>query len=135
MRDTTEAGVFAKCAVTILSLAAVSAGLLTLRQSRLVVAHDLAGVQLRVKAMDEELWRLRSQIASRVTPERIGALVSDVAQLHPLVLPPEPAGLPKPPLDFRAPMEGSTQVAENTVRRGRTEARPTNRPTGPAGPR
>jgi hypothetical protein len=73
---------FAKLAVIVLTLGAVGAALLGMRQSRLLASHDLAATQLRIQRHDEELWRLRTQIASRITPGQIEALAASQGVLR-----------------------------------------------------
>jgi hypothetical protein len=75
------AAVFAKIVVVILALGLCAAALLSLRQMRTQAAHELAEARLRVLQRDNELWRLRAQIAEHVTPEHIQELA---AKLHPL---------------------------------------------------
>ncbi len=60
-----------KLAVLILSFGALSCVLLANRQLRVQSAHELAAVQQRVGDHDRSLWRLRIEIASRVTPGHV----------------------------------------------------------------
>lgn len=78
---------FWKLTAVILTLMVMAAWVLALRQSRVAVANELASVHLRVKALDERLFALRADISHMVTPERVGAMVSGVAELKPLVMP------------------------------------------------
>lgn len=90
---------FAKLVVVILASAGTACGLLALRQSRLVVAHELASVQLRIQEMDERLLAVRAEIGQRVTPERVGRMIAGKAELKPLIVTPadQPApGMPAP---------------------------------------
>lgn len=80
---------FAKLALVILAGCATASGLLALRQSRLVVAHELASIQLRVRDMDERLLAVRADIGRLVTPERVGTMVAGKAELKPLIMRPE----------------------------------------------
>ena len=75
-----ERSVFANIVVVILALGLCAAALLSLRQMRTQAAHELAEARLRVLQRDNELWRLRAQIAERITPERIQELT---ARIHP----------------------------------------------------
>lgn len=86
---------FAKLLAVILSLAACGCVLLAARQARIQAAHDLAEARLRIVRRDNELWRLRAEIASRVTPEQVRRLASAVTPLRPLVPQRVPA-LPEP---------------------------------------
>ena len=87
---------FAKIVVVILSLGLCAAALLSLRQMRTQAAHELAEARLRVLQRDNELWRLRAQIAEHVTPERIQELAAKIHPLKPVggdpLLPPVLAG-------------------------------------------
>src|SRR5262245_61509988 len=65
---------FAKLAAVILSVGLIACILLAVRQQRVQAAHDLADVQRRVMEHDRTLWRLRSEIAARITPEQIDRL-------------------------------------------------------------
>lgn len=64
---------FGKLAFLILGLGIVAGVLLVNRQLRIQSAHELADAQRRVAQHDRTLWRLRAEIASRVTPERVQA--------------------------------------------------------------
>lgn len=88
---------FLKFAALIVSLGACACTLLALRQSRLQAAHELAEAQLRIRVHDERLWRLRSEIALRVTPAHVQLMAADLGPTHPL-LPPT-----VPPLAFKIP--------------------------------
>lgn len=86
---------FWKAALVIVSLGACGCTLLALRQSRLQAAHELAEAQLRIRHHDEQLWRLRSEIAARVTPASVQLMAEDLGPMHPLL--PPPPGLVLPP--------------------------------------
>lgn len=88
---------FAKLALVILAGCGTACGLLALRQSRLVVAHELAAIQLRVRDMDERLLAVRADIGRLVTPERVGTMVAGKAELKPLIMKPEGEGKPAAP--------------------------------------
>lgn len=62
---------FAKVAVLILSMGVLAAALLANRQQRIQAAHDLADSQRRLIDHDRTLWRLRLEIAARVTPVQV----------------------------------------------------------------
>lgn len=72
---------FGKLAFLILGLGVVAGVLLVNRQLRIQSAHELADAQRRVAQHDRTLWRLRAEIASRITPERVQ---SAAARLGPL---------------------------------------------------
>jgi len=93
--------VLLRLAASILSIGVVACVLLTTRQLRLQAVHELAQVQKRVAEHDRTLWRLRIEIARRVTPANVERLAARRAGLSPLppvpVVPgstaPEPARL------------------------------------------
>lgn len=78
---------FWKLTAVILTLMVTAAWVLSLRQSRVAVANELASIHLRVKSLDERLFALRADISHMVTPERVGTMVAGVAELKPLVMP------------------------------------------------
>jgi hypothetical protein len=63
--------VFAKLAVIILTIGAVAATLLAARQQRLYAVHESAEAMRRIAEHDRTLWRLRGEIADRVTPDNV----------------------------------------------------------------
>ncbi len=75
---------FGKLAFLIISLGVVAGVLLVNRQLRIQCAHELADAQRRVAQHDRTLWRLRAEIASRVTPQRIQAAASRLGKLLPI---------------------------------------------------
>lgn len=77
-----------KCGMVVLAIGATACGLLTLRQSRLQAASELAQAQLRIGTSDEKLWALRSQIAERVTPGNVERMAASVGPLKPISAPP-----------------------------------------------
>lgn len=79
---------FAKIAVVILVSCGTACGLLALRQSRLLITHELAKVQLSVRGLDERLYSVRADIGQYVTPERVGTMVAGKADLRPLIMAP-----------------------------------------------
>lgn len=75
---------FAKIVVLILSLGMLAAALLANRQQRIQAAHDLALAQKRLVEHDRTLWRLRLEIASRITPAQIEIAGRRYGDLQPL---------------------------------------------------
>ncbi len=73
---------FLKVAVTILALGLTAAGLLAVRQLRLQAVHDSATIQRRIAEHDRQLWKIRGDIASQLTPHRIRDMTN---RLGPLV--------------------------------------------------
>ncbi|MBK7405235.1 MAG: hypothetical protein IPJ41_11530 [Phycisphaerales bacterium] len=62
---------FAKAVVVIIALGVCACSLLALRQARLRAANELAEARLRIRAIDERVSIVRTEVASRVTPEEI----------------------------------------------------------------
>jgi hypothetical protein len=77
--------VFTKLAAVILGIGIVGCSLLALRQQRLQAASELARVQVRIRAQDERLWELRTQISRAVNPENIREMALTIGPLRPLV--------------------------------------------------
>lgn len=87
---------FGKVAIVVIGLGAASASLLALRQQRLQAAHELAKAQLRIERQDEELWKVRSRIASLVNPQNVEMMASEISELHALVPDAPDASVPPP---------------------------------------
>jgi hypothetical protein len=79
--------VFLKLAAIVAALGVVAAGLLSLRQSRLQVASELAQCQLRIGKADDRLWSVRTRVAAAVTPARVERLASSLGPLRPVTTP------------------------------------------------
>ncbi len=63
-----------RLAVLIVGLGVISLSLLSYRQLRLQAFHEQSAARLRQTQQDKELWRLRSEISMRITPEQIGVI-------------------------------------------------------------
>lgn len=75
---------FPKVVALILCLALVACAMLALRQQRIQAAHELAKAQARLAELDRNVLRLRLQIASRLTPDRIEQQGAKLGRLMPL---------------------------------------------------
>ena len=73
----------AKVAVLVVGLGLCACALLTMRQMRTQAAHELAEAWLRVAQRDNELWRIRADIAAKVTPERVEQMAVKINPLKP----------------------------------------------------
>lgn len=82
---------FAKLVVLILSMGLVACTLLTARQLRTQAAHELAEAHLRGLQRDNDLWRLRAQIAQRVSPDNVKRMALSLQDFKPMA-----SGLPAP---------------------------------------
>ncbi len=77
----------AKLLVLILSLAALSASVLAVRQERLQAVGEMADTLRRSERADRELWRLRVEIAKRLAPDELSArLARELGDLKPIML-------------------------------------------------
>lgn len=84
---------FGKGVVLVLALGACGCALLSLRQERLGAASELVQIQLRIRRQDEQLWKLRAQIAAAVTPDHVREMAAAIGPLRPL-WPAVPGGVP-----------------------------------------
>lgn len=84
------AGLFAKMVVLVLAVGGTAVGVLALRQSRLQAGHEAAEARLRMRVHAERTMELRSQIAARVSPERLASFAHDAGYVH--VIQARPAG-------------------------------------------
>lgn len=84
----------AKLAAVILAIGILACALLAVRQMRTQAAHELAETRLRIMQRDNQLWRVRTQIAEAVAPQRVQALAATLSPLTPLT--PELAAKPVP---------------------------------------
>ncbi|MFM9959144.1 MAG: hypothetical protein ACKVZJ_13860 [Phycisphaerales bacterium] len=64
-----------KLALLILVAACTAAGVLAIRQQRLVAMHDMARSVERSAELDRKLWRIRADIAELITPGRVRTMV------------------------------------------------------------
>ncbi|TVQ53764.1 MAG: hypothetical protein EA377_07415 [Phycisphaerales bacterium] len=62
---------FAKLLIIIIVAGCTAATLLVNRQHRIDTAHEIAGLHARIVDHEQNLWRLRQEIASRSRPEDI----------------------------------------------------------------
>lgn len=68
---------FAKIAVLIVALGVCACTLLALRQARLQAANELAEARLRVRAIDERVSLVRTEIASQVVPSSVEEMTGE----------------------------------------------------------
>lgn len=76
---------FIKLVVMILVFGSSGVGLLSVRQSRLQAAHEMAEARLRVRLLDEQAGEVRTKIASMCTPDRVMGLLQDPSIYEPSV--------------------------------------------------
>lgn len=61
--------------------------LLAMRQARLQAAHEMAQTQLRIRAADERLFKIRTEIGLEVRPDNVRSLVAGLTSLKPIIFP------------------------------------------------
>jgi len=66
---------FVKLIVLILALGSTGIGVLSVRQSRLVASNEMTQSRLRARQHDQRTLELRMQIAQRITPDHIRAML------------------------------------------------------------
>lgn len=79
----------AKMMVLILGLGACGAAMLAMRQAQLESARELAEARLRVRALEEQLVKVRAEIARHVHPTRIDEMVDELGPLQPIIRDPQ----------------------------------------------
>lgn len=88
---------FLKVAATILALGLTAAGLLAMRQLRLQAVHESASIQRRVAEHDRQLWKLRGDIATQLTPSHIKEMSARLGPMvhvgEPKTVVPNPTGI------------------------------------------
>jgi len=62
---------FPKLLFIILIAGATAAALLANRQQRIDTAHEIAVLHQRLQTQEQTLWRLQSEVAQRIRPERV----------------------------------------------------------------
>lgn len=73
----------------IIGVGACGAALLAMRQSQLESARELAEARLRVRVIEEELVKVRAEIARKVHPAVIDELIDDLGTMHPIIRDPQ----------------------------------------------
>ncbi|MGI9014353.1 MAG: hypothetical protein ACR2GY_08905 [Phycisphaerales bacterium] len=102
---------FAKLLVIVLSLGICGCWLLSLRQERLAITHEIALSHRRVIEQERNVWRMRAEIARRCSPAHLklmrDAIAADWSPLErslPTLFNPGPnAGPPSPTDEDHAP--------------------------------
>ncbi|MCA9305441.1 MAG: hypothetical protein KDA16_02845 [Phycisphaerales bacterium] len=81
-----ETDVVWKFALLILIGAGAGASLLVVRQQRLQAVHEMTEAAERMIEMERTLWRLRAEIASRVTPQDLEEEYASRQAMEPIPL-------------------------------------------------
>ena len=77
---------FGRIVATIAAMGLCASTLLMVRQLRTQAAHELAQTRLRIMEQENELRRLKAQIATRVSPENVKAMAARLGSLKPIML-------------------------------------------------
>jgi hypothetical protein len=78
--------VFGRIVAMIVAMGLCAGTLLTVRQLRTQAAHELAQTRLRIMEQENDLRRLKTQIAARVSPESVKAMAGRLGSLKPIML-------------------------------------------------
>ncbi len=62
---------FAKLTVVIVGLTCIAAGLMSLRQEKMEISHDIAQAHRDINTHRQSLWRLQSKVAREVEPRAL----------------------------------------------------------------
>lgn len=68
---------FVKLIVLICVLGSTGVGVLSVRQSRLMVSNEMTQARMRARELDRRAMELRAQIAERVTPKKLRELLGE----------------------------------------------------------
>ncbi len=76
---------FAKLAVVIVGLTCIAAGLMSLRQEKMEISHDIAQAHREINDHRQSLWRLQSKVARQVEPRALHDSISKAGlELEPI---------------------------------------------------
>lgn len=120
-----QINVLGKVLLLIVSIGAAACVLLTLRQQRLDVVHDMAVIHKRMAQHDKALFEVRSRIAQSLSPVRIEQLASAMSPLKPIGvdainLP----GIPDSKVYFAGQSPAKTESATKPTKGGKKPAEP-----------
>ena len=76
---------FIKLIVLILVCGSSGIGLLSVRQSRLQAAHEMAKARHQCRSLDEQAGEVRAQIAEAYTPKRVAELLGSLDGYSPVI--------------------------------------------------
>lgn len=102
--------VFIKLVVLILVCGSSGIGLLSVRQSRLQSAHEMAEARHRVRRLDERAGEIRTQIAMESSPARVMELIRSQPGYAPAVFHPA-----KMAMSMAISNQGQDQIASQFV--------------------
>lgn len=73
-----------KLSMLIVALALTAASLLVVRQQRLTTVREMADAAQRAAEFDRKLWRVRVEIAGRITPREIRQMLDSFGPMTPI---------------------------------------------------
>lgn len=123
---------FWKLVVCVISMGIFGCSLLAMRQARLQAAHELAQTQLRIRASDERLFKLRAQIGFQVRPEDVRSMVAEMTTLKPITPPVPDADAPVIP-DGQNGKPATAGPKDGSVKPGNTDKSRTRPGSGKGG--
>ena len=96
---------FIKLVVMILVCGGSGVGLLSVRQSRLQAAHEMAETRHRCLRLDEQTGEIRTHIAQACTPDRVVELLGSQDNFDPAVHHPTKLGIGQDAIEFHPDKE------------------------------
>lgn len=108
-------GILFKLGLVVLSIGVCALSMLVMRQARLQAAHEVTQTQLRIQRADEQLWKMRADIAGLSNPARIRELAGNMGPMHALINPVEYAAAPStnlsiPMVEKMQPVKGTSKT-------------------------
>ncbi|MBX3389056.1 MAG: hypothetical protein KF691_06325 [Phycisphaeraceae bacterium] len=82
-------GLLFKLGLVVLSIGLCALSMLVMRQARLQAGHEVTQTQLRIQRADEQLWKMRADIAALSNPARVRELAGTMGPMHALINPVE----------------------------------------------
>ncbi|MGH7243875.1 MAG: hypothetical protein ACREJD_10695 [Phycisphaerales bacterium] len=137
-------GLLFKLGLVVLSIGLCALSMLVMRQARLQAAHEVTQTQLRIQREDEQLWKMRADIAGLSNPARIRELAQTMGPMHALINPVEVAAGPAinasiPMVEKFQPFKVPTKADAKSVKAASAKpvdpknapAKPTDKPAAP----
>lgn len=124
VQQTGSGGILFKLGLVVLSIGLCALSMLVMRQSRLQAAHEVTQTQLRIQRADEQLWKMRADIAGLANPSRIRELAGNLGTMHALINPVEASA--NPSVNAAIPMVEKIQPLKLPVKPEAKTAKATN---------
>jgi len=130
VQQTASGGILFKLGLVVLSIGLCALSMLVMRQSRLQAAHEVTQTQLRIQRADEQLWKMRADIAGLANPSRIRELAGNLGPMHALINPVEMSASPS--VNVAIPMVEKIQPLKLPVKPEAKTSKATNAKPGDA---